>query len=656
MLSWLKRRARVSFNSRYIGVLRRNITPDMFVAEPVPCLNPSLKLVVLNSEGREYSLDIPTNMTVERVKKLAVCHFFSPQEAVGGSLGEDRSTIDGSKTSVGNRTYRLVLVREARPLAETNSIHLEQLIDSDELLLVEKRDPPPQQELTTEEMAAPTKEEIATATMHISKRNDNRDPDAAHHTVDFQTEFRRILVTMIEASVRLISADPESDEVFNQILDKLERRHRPRVDRTALRQLTEMGFPEAKATKALQVKRNVMEAMEWLLDQGNLEDGGTDSIIGVNSGSSTESRENMASDLMASNNVVNDHPQDPAEKVLNTFLQYRKKWFQPNPEALEKIMQMGFKKDDVINALRVSGNKQSVACELLLRDEPVVTDDQGLKRDSPIISAILASPVIQLALPKPKTLLALMMLYESPNNANMWLSDPDTHPVVSQVLRIYHAEKHSLSQNRSASSGSTESATSTSSWSSSSSENSICRTPGRPSLPSRTNSYSPVNSPLLSVRTDGQSNRQLSVAASIYSQISMRNLGSVGLPSDQPSSYTSWLSNSSSPHSLPRSSPSSSPIPTPRVNASPNSSPIPSHHIRLNTEEPMSHSGSPIRGPLGIRGATDIPNGVAQGLTEGQSPVYNMSLDQYSHTTLPSTVSIDVEMDEPGIESQEMET
>nr|XP_053631397.1 ubiquitin-associated domain-containing protein 1-like [Cherax quadricarinatus] len=318
----------------------------------------------------------------------------------------------------------------------------------------------------------------------------------------FQTEFRRILVTMIEASVRLISADPESDEVFNQILDKLERRHRPRVDRTALRQLTEMGFPEAKATKALQEKRNVMEAMEWLLDQGNMEDGGTDSIIGVNSGSSTESRENMASDLMASNNVVNDHPQDPAEKVLNTFLQYRKKWFQPNPEALEKIMQMGFKKDDVINALRVSGNKQSVACELLLRDEPVVTDDQGLKRDSPIISAILASPVIQLALPKPKTL--------------------------------------------------------------------------------------------------------------------------------------------------------SSPIPKTTVNFISEPSPNPSI-ITLKTRS-QSLSGSPFRGPLGIRGATDIPNGVAQGLTEGQSPVYNMSLDQYSHTTLPSTVSIDVEMDEPGIESQEMET
>lgn len=60
---------------------------------------------------------------------------------------------------------------------------------------------------------------------------------------------------MIEASVRLISADPDSEDVFNHILEKLERRHKPQVDRNALKQLTDMGFPEAKATKALQIKR-----------------------------------------------------------------------------------------------------------------------------------------------------------------------------------------------------------------------------------------------------------------------------------------------------------------------------------------------------------------------------------------------------------------
>lgn len=55
--------------------------------------------------------------------------------------------------------------------------------------------------------------------------------------------------------MRLISADPDSEDVFNHILEKLERRHKPQVDRNALKQLTDMGFPEAKATKALQIKR-----------------------------------------------------------------------------------------------------------------------------------------------------------------------------------------------------------------------------------------------------------------------------------------------------------------------------------------------------------------------------------------------------------------
>ena len=36
-----------------------------------------------------------------------------------------------------------------------------------------------------------------------------------------------------------------------------------------------------------------------------------------------------------------------------------------------------------------------------------------------------------------------MSLSENPSNANVWLSDPDTHPLVSQLLRVYHAEKYS---------------------------------------------------------------------------------------------------------------------------------------------------------------------------------------------------------------------
>lgn len=42
---------------------------------------------------------------------------------------------------------------------------------------------------------------------------------------------------------------------------------------------------------------------------------------------------------------------------------------------------------------------------------------------------------------------ALMVLCETPSNINVWLSDPETHPVVSQILRIYHLEKHRLHEN-----------------------------------------------------------------------------------------------------------------------------------------------------------------------------------------------------------------
>ncbi|XP_063602751.1 ubiquitin-associated domain-containing protein 1-like isoform X2 [Penaeus indicus] len=184
---------------------------------------------------------------------MAIGHFFNPLELEGISVTDDKG--DTTKTGNKSRTYRLVLVREGRPLLDVNSLQLEQLIDNDELLLVDGREAPAIREPAPEEMTIPTMSEIAEATVNLTKRNHNRDPDPMNHSTDFQIEFRRILITMIEASIRLMSADPDSEEIFTQILDKLERRHRPRIDKNALRQLTDMGFPEAEATKALHAKR-----------------------------------------------------------------------------------------------------------------------------------------------------------------------------------------------------------------------------------------------------------------------------------------------------------------------------------------------------------------------------------------------------------------
>lgn len=546
----------------------------MFVSEPVSLINDhNLKLTVFNTEGNEYPLEISSSTIVEQVKAMAVGHFFGHLAAVGGSHGDDRSGAKDSKVN-GSRTYRLVVLQGARPLSDVNSLHFENLIDNDVLLLVERREPPsPSQDASPEDISSPTLGQINDATKQVPKRNDNRDQDTTNPPVDFQVEFRQILVTMIEASVRLISADPDSKEVFIQVLDKLDRRHRPRVDRVALQRLTEMGFVESKATKALQVKRNFDEAVEWLLEEGNTEE--NDLKTGEESGDS------MMDSCAESMSVLEDREEDPAKKILKQFLQYRRKWFQPNQQILQRLSQFGYPEERVIDALRVAGNKESLARELLIDEKELAPDGLGLKRNSPIISAILASPVIQLALPKAKTLLALMMLYESPNNANMWLSDPDTHPVVSQVLRIYHAEKHSLnSRPMSPSIGPTEI-----------SDSNIVPSFTRSSVPPRTNS---------------PAYRQFSDVPPSHLHEENQSIG------DRPN--VPWLSSiNSSPISLRESSTLSSPIPTSHVHSIPNSSPIPDQEAHIIREEPMSHSGSPVRGIF--QSGSSMANGGPQQVT-----------------------------------------
>lgn len=597
MISWLKRKAKVTINNRYINLLRsNNLNANMYVPEGQTVsriTDHMLKLTVFNTECHTFPLEVPGGTIVQHVKKMAVGHFFGFRE------------VDGT------RTYRLVLLRGARPLSDANALHFEKIIDNDILLLVERREPPPPSSEPSEEASSPTYEQINNATAHLPKQNENRDPDSNSTSSDFQTELRRILVTMIEASVRLISADPESKDVFGQILGKLERRHRPKVDRNNLRQLVDMGFDETRATKALQLKRDFNDAVEWLLDEKNFE--GTELRA-------TNEIGTFGSEVMTDKSSVDDQQEDPAKRILRQFLQYRRKWFQPNQQAVQRLSEMGYPEDRIIDALRVNGNNENAARELLCENKVIPPDDVGLERNSPIISAILASPVIQLALPKPKTLLALMMLFESPTNANMWLSDPDTHPVVSQVLRIYHAEKHSLNHKRSVSGSSSSIPTSVAN--------------------SSTEYYQPFLRSVTPPRNNSSSGTSFSIRSDSYSPQSfqasfIRNTSNGSYRNDQPTIRWSPGSSSLSGH-IPSVS---SPVPSSRADPLPNPSFTPNQQGQTIIEEPMSHSGSPVRGMGGFRTVSSIANGGPQQL--GQSLICS---------------SADVEMVESNQDSQDMDT
>lgn len=79
---------------------------------------------------------------------------------------------------------------------------------------------------------------------------------------------------------------------------------------------------------------------------------------------------------------------------------------------------MGFSKEDVINALKFTGNNYADACKLLMRTHNNYND--GLLKDSPMLKALIISPHIQLSFSSPKifigNILSLMLKRSIINN------------------------------------------------------------------------------------------------------------------------------------------------------------------------------------------------------------------------------------------------
>uniref|UniRef100_T1IS82 UBA domain-containing protein n=1 Tax=Strigamia maritima TaxID=126957 RepID=T1IS82_STRMM len=226
----------------------------------------------------------------------------------------------------------------------------------------------------------------------------------------FQTELRKILISLVDASQKILCQDPEVLGLFKELhdslfTDKKQVKDGNEIDPGVLKQLTDMGFTERKAINALR----------------------------LNNGPSSKL------------------PVEPIRlytvaEILEAFRAHKRKTFRPNMRALVNLKEMGFGEEEVLDALRINNNNQDVACEWLLGDRHATVQDleTGLDPNGPIYKAILSNPVVQLGLNNPKTFLAFLHMLENPNTANHWLNDPDTAPLLSQIFRIYHAEKHSI--------------------------------------------------------------------------------------------------------------------------------------------------------------------------------------------------------------------
>ncbi|XP_055988766.1 ubiquitin-associated domain-containing protein 1 [Sorex fumeus] len=400
----------------------------MFVQEEKIFAGPALRLLICAADGAEWREEAAEDTLVEQLKERCLQH------CAPGCLEDPKSVAH----------HKLIHAASERVLSDPKTLLEENIQDNDVLLLIRKRSPAPlpkmadvsAEEKRKQEQKAPDRDAVMRATANLPSHNLER---AAAQTGmrDFQTELRKILVSLIEVAQRLLALNPDAVELFRKANAMLDEDEDERVDEAALRQLTEMGFPESRAAKALRLNHmSVPQAMEWLIEHA--EDPSIDAPLpGHTAPATAEAEGPSTSQAAAGTGESNEEARDELTEVFKKIR--RKREFRADGRAVISLMEMGFDEKEVIDALRVNNNQQSAACEWLLGDRKPSPEelDKGIDPDSPLFQAILDNPVVQLGLTNPKTLLAFEDMLENPLSSTQWMNDPETGPVMLQISRIF---------------------------------------------------------------------------------------------------------------------------------------------------------------------------------------------------------------------------
>uniref|UniRef100_A0A3B4FN37 Ubiquitin-associated domain-containing protein 1 n=1 Tax=Pundamilia nyererei TaxID=303518 RepID=A0A3B4FN37_9CICH len=404
----------------------------MFVQEEKIFAGKVLKIHICTMDGTEWLEEVTEDTTVEKLKERCLKH------CVHGSL-EDPKTLTH---------HKLIHAATERVLSDTKTVADENLKDKDVLLLIKKRPPPTppktadvsSEDKKKQENKAPDKDAILKATASLSTRHTDRTV-TQHNIRDFQTELRKILVSLIEVAQKLLALNPDAVELFKKNAQ----------NSTCLRHRLKTGYGQIKCV--IMYNMSVTQAMEWLIEHvddpsvdtplpGQDSSGAAGATAAATPGppasaSASASGPNPHRSLSSQSSTDESNKQDELTEIFKRIR--RKREFRPDSRAVIALMEMGFDEKEVIDALRVNNNQQDAACEWLLGDrKPSPEDlDKGIDTNSPLFQAILENPVVQLGLTNPKTLLAFEDMLENPLNSTQWMNDPETGPVMLQISRIF---------------------------------------------------------------------------------------------------------------------------------------------------------------------------------------------------------------------------
>ncbi|KAM5262295.1 ubiquitin-associated domain-containing protein 1 isoform 2-T2 [Hipposideros larvatus] len=324
----------------------------MFVQEEKIFAGKVLRLHVCASDGAEWLEEATEDTSVEQLKERCLKH------CAHGSLEDPKSVTH----------HKLIHAASERVLNDTKTILEENIQDQDVLLLIKKRAPSPlpkmadvsAEEKKKQEQKAPDRDAIVWATANLPSCNMDR---AVVQTSmrDFQTELRKILLSLIEVAQKLLALSPGAVELFTKANAMLDEDEDERVDEAALRQLTEMGFPESRAVKALRLNHmSVPQAMEWLIEHAEdptidtpLPGRASPGVAGAGAGAGA------SAEAAAGSSEGDEEARDELTEIFKKIR--RKREFRADARAVISLMEMGFDEKEVLDALRVNNNQQNAA-------------------------------------------------------------------------------------------------------------------------------------------------------------------------------------------------------------------------------------------------------------------------------------------------------
>ncbi|KAJ8300581.1 hypothetical protein KUTeg_022100, partial [Tegillarca granosa] len=326
----------------------------MFVSDSNIFPSSGMRIRIISMGGTDFITEVSPDLKVDKLKIRSLGFFFNPSVSMKTSL-----------------YHKILVVRTGKVLNEEKSLSDEGVQDNDELLLLKKRIPPLRfdsaEEITKDEnKKVPTAETIRKITSSLPKATQSV-PSEQGPTADFQSEHRKILVSLIEASQKLLCMNPEASKIFKQAEELLNEKSETKIDESSLKQLTDMGFSELRAKKALILnKMSVMMAMDWLIQHESDPDIDT-SIPGMNE--ELETSDSQSDEMSASggheekgDNSTDFSPSHPVStNILRSLRAFRRREFKPNQRALQHLIEMGFPEKDVIEALRYARNDQDAA-------------------------------------------------------------------------------------------------------------------------------------------------------------------------------------------------------------------------------------------------------------------------------------------------------